>query len=806
MRRMLTVLTFLLVSAGIARANGIVIPDDKTVPPLGMLSHQVSVAIEDQVAVTEVEQVFRNHTKQVLEATYIFPVPKGASVRQFSTWINGKETPGEMLEADKARKIYTEIVSRTMDPALLEYIGNNLLRVKLHAIPALSDQKIKISFTSLATSDHGMVEYVYPMRTDGRAVKTLEKFALTVQLKSQHAIQNIYSPTHNITLVRPNDKTATVKFEKDQALLDKDFQLYYTSSTQDVGVTALTHRPDPQNPGYFMLLAAPRVELSKEQVIPRDMVFVLDTSGSMKGKRMTQARNALKYCLSHLNPKDRFALIDFSTTVRLYKQDLLDATEANVAEATKWVEKLQANGGTAIDAALAKALALRTKDESRPFTVVFFTDGEPTVGETNPAAILKNVTQKNTASTRIFTFGVLGTDDVNVTLLDRLAEETRGVSTYVRDTEDIEAKVSSLYSKISNPVLSNLKMSVSKNFRLSEVYPPNLPDLFHGTQLVVLGRFDGEGPATIKLTGNVGKEVKEFVYELKFPDKTGDERAFVEDLWARRKVGYLLDQIRINGDKKELVDEVILLAKRYGITTPYTSYLIVTDKAVNQGRAGFGFGGGGAEAPAALARPGAPEGQMKVGDFAKGVTDGKLAEQRRKLEDDRLGEVAGNGPKAKKGGGGGAGDAAAARAAKDTQEQLQNLDQARQAFEKKDLGAVQSGRLAVENGTYTNALRNETQVCQTAVRKANARNCVEVGGVWVDDGYTPKMETVTIKAMSAAYFRILEKQPKMREVFTLGNHVVWVTPSGKALVVDTTDGVATLEDAAIDRLFVAAKK
>jgi Ca-activated chloride channel family protein len=239
---------------------------------------------------------------------------------------------------------------------------------------------------------------------------------------------------------------------------------------------------------------------------------------------------------------------------------------------------------------------------------------------------------------------------------------------------------------------------------------------------------------------------------------------------------------------------VILLAKRYGITTPYTSYLIVTDTPAMLGRGGFG-GGYGAAAPTGLQAGGGA--QMKVNDFAKGVaTDGKMSEQRRQLEVERLRKAAVGGP----------GGAPAAQTARDAQDQLQNLDDTKRAFDKKDLGIVQSGKLAVDLSTYNYALRNGTQVCQTAVRRANARNCLEVGGVWVDDAYTPKMECVTVKAMSEAYFRILEKQPKMREVFSLGNHVVWVTPSGKALVVDTTDGVATLEDAAIDRLFVAAKK
>src|SRR5262245_3535224 len=223
MLRLLAVTTVLLATACAARANGILLPEEKKLPPLPMLSHQVTAHIEDQVPVTELEQVFRNHTDQKLEATYLFPVPRGASVRKFSLWVDGKEVPGELIEADKARKLYTEIVSRTMDPALLEHIGQDVLRMRILPIPPRGYQQVKLTYTSIATSDNGLVEYVYPMKTDGKAAKTLEKFSLTVHLKSQHAIQNVYSPTHNITMTRPGDRQATVTFEKEQAVLDKDF-------------------------------------------------------------------------------------------------------------------------------------------------------------------------------------------------------------------------------------------------------------------------------------------------------------------------------------------------------------------------------------------------------------------------------------------------------------------------------------------------------------------------------------------------------------------------------------------------------
>src|SRR5205823_13038152 len=262
---------------------------------------------------------------------------------------------------------------------------------------------------------------------------------------------------------------------------------------------------------HFMMLLTPKVDL-KGYEVPRDVVMVLDTSGSMRGPKMEQARKAMKYCLDNLTNKDRFALINFATTVNRYKDNLLKVESDQVVQAKKWVDELEANGGTAINDALASALDLRdVKEEGRTFTVIFFTDGQTTIGETNPEAIMMNTMAKNTASTRIFTFGV--GDDVNATMLDALAEKTRALSTYVRPEEDIEAKVSGLYSKISHPVLANLKLATTGDVSLSEVYPAQLPDLFHGQQLTVCGRFTGKGPSAIKLTGMVGKETKEIVYE-----------------------------------------------------------------------------------------------------------------------------------------------------------------------------------------------------------------------------------------------------------------------------------------------------
>jgi Ca-activated chloride channel family protein len=795
-RHLLTVVVLLACSAGV-QAQGLLIPEDKTLPPLAMLNHHVRVTIDEQVAITRVEQTFRNHTSRPLEATYVFPVPRHASVSKLAMWIGGKEVKGELVKADKARQIYNDIVRQTRDPALLEYIGSDLLRLRVFPIPPHADQKLSLSYTSIARKDHDLVEYIYPLKTDTRATRTLEDFTLQVELKSKDPILNVYSPTHTITLKRVNDQEVKVEFAKNQALLNKDFQLFYTTSTKDVGLTTLLHRPVASEDGYVLLLVSPRAELVKEQQVPRDLVFVLDTSGSMREDgKMEQAKKALQHCLGELSEMDRFGLITFATTVNQYRDGLVPVNNDQTTAASKWIDDLSASGGTAIEAALDSALQMRTDKEGRTFTVVFFTDGQPTIGETDTDKIVAQLGKKNTSNTRIFTFGV--GYDLNAALLDQIAEHTRAASSYVKPEENLLTKVTSFFGKITHPVLANLKLSVGEGVRLVEVYPPELPDLFHGDQLVVLGRYQGSGHKAVTLTGTVGMDKKEFVYETEFKAKA-EGRFFVEELWARRKVGYLLDQIRLNGTKDELVAEVTALAKKYGITTPYTSHLIIPDAPVPvaQRQAIDVALTRDAEAPAAL-QPAKPGGKaVRLEEFAKRAQQkpGELSETRgiyedeviRKLEKDRDGLDARR------------------RILLDALDQKKTQDMAYANIAAGRWKANQVEKLGVDLAVCTNNLKCQQQLTPNALRNVNNRTCLEIGGVWVDEGFTPKTPTLVVKAQSDAYFRILERQPQMRDVFRLGNHVVWIAPNGTGLIIDARDGKDKLSDEEIDKLFIAKK-
>ncbi len=802
MKRFCLALSTVFVVCAIGRANGLLLPKDAAVQPLAMVAHHVSVEIDEQTATTTVEQTFRNHTSRIQEAIYVFSVPKGASVNKFSMWIGGVETAGEILEAKKAKQIYTDIVRRTQDPALLEWIGTDLLQMRVFPIPAHGEQKVKVKYLSITQKDQSLIEYVYPLRTDAIANRSLEAFSLNVSLKSAQPIVNVYSPTHAVRVDRVGDRTAKVVFEKLQQSADRDFQLFYGLGKNEVGITPILYRPISSEDGYFMFLISPRTDAGEMKVPPRDLVMVLDKSGSMSDAKMAQAKKALQYCLSKLRPEDRFGIVSFATTVENYRDELVAGSPEQIELATKWIQDVRQSGGTAILPALKSALQLRSTDSSRTCSIVFFTDGVPTIDETNPDRIVKTVVEQSNANTRIFTFGV--GDDVNAAMLDRLAESTRAASTYVRPTEDLEVKVSGLHDKISLPALTNLRLSAS-GITLKEIYPVRLPDLFHGGQLVVMGRYSGSGESVVRLSGQVGSQTRELVEEFNFPTKTSEGKEFVEALWARRKVAYLLDQVRTNGEQPELVAEVVRLAKKYGIATPYTSYLVVPDGPMpiaGRGRPTLHPGGFAGRSSGANAPPGVGFGGSNAAAPPKPVTQSIAKAVEEKRDADGLGNARGETQKRELQEALKSDKAAGERETLNRAQAAQtNLEAARKNYADGKLIGNQTGTLGVELAIASANLRNQQQLTPTATRLANGRQCIEVSGVWIDQAYDAKMKIVAVKAQSNAYFKILDQEPLMKEVYRLGNYVLWVTPSGQALAIDTNDGRDQLSDVEIRELF-----
>lgn len=542
--------------------------------PLEVRFHQVDVQIKDQVAVTRVDQEFYNPNDRQLEGTYLFPIPAGAQIDKFSMDIGGQQVEAELLTADKARQIYEDIVRKMKDPALLEYAGRDVFKVRVYPIEPRSAKRIKLAYTQVLKSDAGLVGYLYPLNTEKFSAKPIKTVSLNIQVETRQPLKSIYSPSHTVEIRRAGANQATIGFEAADARPDTDFQLYFGQETKDLGLNLMTHRTDAED-GYFLLLAAPGLETKREQALLKDVVFVLDTSGSMAGKKLAQAKKALQFCIENLNDGDRFEILRFSTDVEPLFAKLADAGKENRARAVDFVEKLKPTGGTALDEALRQVLSLRPEKTDRPFAVVFLTDGRPTVGNTDENQILDGVKKIGGGRTRVFCFGI--GSDVNTHLLDKITEDTRAFSQYVLPEEDIEVKVSNFFTKIKAPVLTNPTLTFPETVRATKLYPSPLPDLFRGEQLILVGRYSGNGNGQIALEGQVNGQVHTFAYEGQFPARNeGNE--FIARLWGTRRVGYLLDEIRLHGDSAELRDEVTELARKYGIVTPYTAYLILEDE------------------------------------------------------------------------------------------------------------------------------------------------------------------------------------------------------------------------------------
>ena len=540
--------------------------------PLAVKQHLVTVNISNQAAVTHIDQIFLNPTPNRLEGYYIFPIPAGATISKFSMFIDGKETEAELLDADKARKIYQDIVRRMIDPALLEYSGQGMLKVRIFPIEPGSEKRVKISYSEVLPKESGTVEYRYPLNTEKFSSRPLESLRIQVNIRSQQNIQNIYCPTHEVDIHRSGSGEAVVGYEANRVKPDRDFKLYFRQGEDPLGLSLMTYQSG-KDEGFFMLSISPAFN-PRPEVIDKDIAFVLDVSGSMAGQKLDQAKKALRFCIENLNRGDRFQIIRFSTQAEALFRELADADEGHRREAATFIDALRAIGGTNIEAALQLALENRP-EPGRPYFVVFITDGKPTIGEIEEGALLEKIRGLNLHQTRIFTFGI--GEEINTHLLDKLTEATHAFRSYISPTEDIEIKVSDFYTKVASPVLTGLQLDVSGAVRVNRLYPVQLPDLFQGGSLTVLGRYRNSGRAAIRLSGTVNQSPRNFEAKAVFAqDETRHD--FIPALWASRAVGYMLDQIRLKGENEELKQEIIELARTYGIITPYTSYLIVEDE------------------------------------------------------------------------------------------------------------------------------------------------------------------------------------------------------------------------------------
>lgn len=701
-----------------------------------LVSEDVDVAIENGVATVRVEDVFRNLGHRPGEGDLVMPLPDGTVLMQLSIFIDGREVKGEVLDRDAAAKVYSDIVRQMRDPLLVEWAGKNLVRVRLFPVPPRGEQRVRIEYATVLPVDHALARFTYPLKgcgTDGSGGRHGPSLSLKLDLQAEAEVRNVYSPTHDVEIDHRDSRHVQVQL-KDRAIdPTRDFVLYYTVSDDDVGFALLPHRAGGQD-GTFLVTFQPRVD--KERRPASNLVWVLDVSGSMSGAKLDSAKEALRFGLRRLRPEDGFNLVAFSTESDALFRGPVPGTPENVKKALAFVDDLEAEGGTDIDGALRLALKGLEREGT---VVVFLTDGEPTVGETKPARILKNVAKANDRQARLFVFGV--GDELNTFLLDKLAAEHRGTTTYVRPDEQMELIVSHFFSKIAWPALTDLELHVD-GVDVDKLVPSRLPVLFRGDALVVAGRYRDSGKATVRLTGKRDGKPETWEFTADFPERERDN-AFVPKLWATRRVAALLEEVRLNGEQRELVDEVTRLGKRFGLVTPYTSYLIKEEEKQLSHRG---------DDPRPTPRPPVPykrhRGPMQPwGDANDGLRGGGGYGA---LGGERGGSVS-----------------AAPMAAMPAAETLADVA----AFEATSgAGSVATSRsLGKMQAARTQRDTDDASVVTT--QAVGDRSFRLEDGVWIDDDATGAGATVRVKYLSPLYFSILKELPELRGALALGENV-----------------------------------
>ncbi len=719
---MRVLLVLLVISAlfTISSAQGIIVPgpcrrcpDPRPVPlprALPIKSIKIDTKISSQVATTHVEQVFRNDTGATLEGTYLFPIPESASIAEFAIWDGDRRLVGEVRTREEARRIYDEIVRRQRDPGLLEYAGKDLFQASIFPILPHSDKKLEITYTQVVRAEGGTVSYRYPLGI-GRQIAQIGSVAGRVEVESKEPLRNVYSPTHAIDVKRSTDRRSLVSFESETGKDPQDFQLFYTISKEDFGLTLLTHR-EPGKQGYFLLMISPKDDWTDQEYSAKDVVFVVDTSGSMAEEgKMEKARAALLYGVRILRPQDRFNIISFAGEEHLMEARLLAADEKGRARGEAFVKALKPVGGTNINQSLLASLRQFSEtDRERPKMLVFMTDGLPTVDETNVTRIIDNVRKASITGVRLFTFGV--GYDVNTALLDKLASENGGVADYVEPKEDLEIKVSNFFSKVNYPVLTDLKLDMG-GAQTDLIYPRGIPDVFRGSQVTLIGRYSNEADlkaVQLRLSGKSGGATRSYNYDsLSFPLRT-DANDYLPRLWATRRVGWLMEQVRSNGEQKELRDEIVDLGTRYGIVTPYTSYLALE------------------------------AGDVSRRDVDRVMTTGTGAANR---------------------GFGNLTSAPASQAPKMRAQAITGAEAVQQSKSARD----QQERLVLKEEVRTDA-----------VKRVAGKTFYLIEGVWTDSEFKAesRLPETVLEFASDEYFALLKQNPKLASYFSLGEKVVIV--------------------------------
>ncbi len=563
---------------------------NQNMQPLWLKKYDATVTITDQMAITHVDQTFKNETSQRLEGIFIFPLPKTAIIMNLILWINGVPVQGKVMDSDTAQSIYENVVKKMIDPALLEYLGDNIFKLSVFPIEPngkpMSERRIEITYAETLPYESGTIDYTFFMKTVNLSSKPVERASIDISLTSQKKILSVTSPTHDgtsgLVINKLSDLSYTITYGEENTMSEKDLKIYYQLKNDDFAINHLTYLPNTDSAmffdaagddSYYLLWVTPPDDISQSQVLKKNVAFIADISSSMEGERIEQLRKSLNVMVDMLNPGDCFNVIAFNTAPLPFKSDLVIADAATISTAHNFINELGAVGMTNMEDAFKVGLK-STWHDTCINVVVFLTDGKPTWPiNTSSKGVIDTVAAYNTRDVGIYTFGI--GDEAEELFLKQLAKENDGFNIMIMEDDSIQMVLKHFMDKISYPLIKNIAINYG-GLDKYDIYPKALPSLFAGTQLTILGRYRNAGIFTTTFTGDVGSQSVSLASNLSYPSQMPNQ-PFVARMWASAKIDHLLDEIDLYGELPELKNAVKELGKKYCIITPYTSYLVIED-------------------------------------------------------------------------------------------------------------------------------------------------------------------------------------------------------------------------------------
>lgn len=493
------------------------------------------------------------------------PLPEGAVEAEVR--LDGAPVTSRVLDAVQAQSLLAELARATESSRLVAFAGKPVLL--LPAVTLKKRSRLEVVLRHAVRSTQGLQDATVVLPAAGFGSGPVRRVTVEATLTSQKPLRAVFSPTHDIEVERLADvKQAKIRFSADELVEGQDLRLLFAPDDDALGLRLLTHRDEGDGHGYFLLLGNPTGG-DDSAPVPKDLVLVLDTSGSMRGEKLAQVQLAAEYVVAHLNPGDRFNIITFGSEVTRFREDLVPADATTRAAADQFIQGLLALGKTHISGALEAGLVGQA-EAGRPRMMLFLTDGTPTAGELDPNKILASLPKQNRSNTKIFALGV--GHDVNAHLLDGLALGSAGQSLYVGPEEEIDVKVARLYDGLSHPVLTDVALDFGK-LKVDHLYPQAPAALFRGQEILLTGRYTGGATHQITVRGTLRGEAHTHTVTADFPSAPKPDEPFVAWLWASRRIGEVLREIRLEGQTPERVAEVVELSRRFGIVTEYTHFL-----------------------------------------------------------------------------------------------------------------------------------------------------------------------------------------------------------------------------------------